>query len=54
MILVLAIILAVVYAFSDEYHQSFIFGRQASGQDILIDSLGIFLVAWLTKRKMIK
>jgi len=53
-ILILAVVLAVGYAFSDEYHQSFVFGRQASGQDILIDSLGVFLTVWLAKRKVMK
>jgi len=61
----LAIILAMGYAFSDEYHQSFILGRNASLRDVLIDSSGVLLVvcsalfskrrqAWLAKRKMIK
>ena len=53
-ILILAAILAIGYAFSDEYHQSFILGRNASLRDILIDSLGVLFVAWLTKRKMVK
>lgn len=50
----LSIILSILYAFSDEYHQSFILGRQASLRDVGIDSLGVFLGAWLNKRKMIK
>jgi VanZ family protein len=53
-VLILAVIFALAYAFSDEYHQSFIPGRQASGQDILIDGLAVFLVAWLSKGKVIK
>ncbi|PIV10102.1 MAG: hypothetical protein COS49_02365 [Candidatus Portnoybacteria bacterium CG03_land_8_20_14_0_80_41_10] len=53
-ILILAVVLAVGYAFSDEYHQSFILGRQASVRDILVDSLGVFLITWLVQRKMIK
>jgi len=53
-VLILAIILAIGYAFSDEYHQSFILGRESTIRDIGIDSLGILLVAWLNKRKMIK
>lgn len=52
-ILFFSIILAVLYAFSDEYHQSFISKRTGAFQDILIDSIGIFLV-WLKKRKMLK
>ena len=64
-ILILAVILAMGYAFSDEYHQSFILGRNASLRDVLIDSSGVLLIAclalfskrcraWLAKRKMIK
>lgn len=64
-ILILAAILAIGYAFSDEYHQSFILGRNASLGDVFIDSLGVLLVAcpapffkrcgaWLSKRKMVK
>jgi len=63
--LFLAVILAMGYAFSDEYHQSFILGRNASLRDVFIDSLGILLIVcqaffferrrtWLSKRKMIK
>ena len=64
-ILILAIILAMGYAFSDEYHQSFILGRNTSLIDVLIDSSGILFVAcpalfskrcraWLVRKKMIK
>jgi len=53
-VLILAIILALGYALTDEYHQSFILGRESTIRDIGIDSLGILLVAWLNKRKMIK
>lgn len=64
-VLILAVILAMSYAFSDEYHQSFILGRNASLRDVLIDSSGVLLIAcpalfskrfraWLAKRKMIK
>jgi len=34
-------LLALVYAFSDEWHQSFVRGRVASLQDIAVDALGI-------------
>lgn len=36
-------LIAFLYACSDEYHQVFIFGRQGSPRDILIDSIGIIL-----------
>lgn len=53
-ILFLAISLSFLYALSDEYHQSFISGRDGAFRDVLIDSLGIFLAAWLKNKKMIK
>jgi len=53
-VLILAVLFALAYAFSDEYHQSFIAGRQATVQDVLVDSLAVFLVAWLAKRKVVK
>ncbi|MFW0837592.1 MAG: VanZ family protein [Candidatus Komeilibacteria bacterium] len=43
----LVIILAVLFAISDEWHQSFIAGRQGSGIDIIIDSIGVlFGIVW--------
>jgi len=51
-ILFFSILLAVLYAFSDEYHQSFIIKRTGAFQDIAIDSIGIFLV-WLKHKKFI-
>ena len=53
-VLISAIILAILYALSDEYHQSFILGRESSFRDIGIDSLGVLLAAWLNRKKMIK
>jgi len=52
-ILFFSIFLAVLYAFSDEYHQSFIFERTGAFYDVVIDGIGIFLV-WLKKRKMLE
>jgi len=52
-ILFFSVFLAVLYAFSDEYHQSFISERVGAFHDITIDSIGIFLV-WLRQRKMLK
>jgi VanZ family protein len=49
-----AIALAILYAISDEYHQTFILDREGTGRDVLIDSLGVILVAWFNKRKMLK
>ena len=39
--LVLAFIFSLLYAVSDEYHQSFIFGREGCLRDVGFDSLGI-------------
>ena len=52
-ILILSVFLSLLYAFSDEYHQSFILERVGAFHDIGIDSIGIFLV-WLKYRKMLK
>ncbi|MBC8294428.1 MAG: VanZ family protein [Pelagibacterales bacterium] len=52
-ILLFSVFLAVLYSFSDEYHQSFIFKRTGAFHDVGIDSIGIFLV-WLRQRKMLK
>lgn len=40
-----AVIFCILYAISDEYHQSFVPGRNASAIDVLIDSLGVFASA---------
>ncbi|WP_160725291.1 VanZ family protein [Bacillus sp. USDA818B3_A] len=46
---VLAWILTVIYAMSDEYHQSFMPGRTSSIKDVfLFDSIGAFLVQLIT------
>jgi len=45
-----AIAIALLYAASDEYHQSFVEGRHGSPWDVAIDALGVglagLLVAW--------
>lgn len=45
--LILAVIIAFLYSLSDEYHQTFVQGRQGSFKDVGIDSVGILLMAWL-------
>ena len=52
-ILILAVSLSILYAISDEYHQSFISEREGAWRDIMIDSLGTLAAAWLYQRKMI-
>ncbi len=39
------VVFSLLYAFSDEWHQSFVPGRVASGQDLVMDSLGIVAAA---------
>lgn len=49
----LTIIFSFFYALSDEYHQSFVFGRQCSFKDVGIDSIGILLTSliWYYKSR---
>ena len=47
---VLAIILALLYALSDEFHQSFVPGRNPSWFDIFVDLLGASTAAFLMAR----
>ena len=43
-----AFLLGVLYAASDEFHQSFVSGRHASPIDVAIDSVGLLIgiLAW--------
>ncbi|MFB3165499.1 VanZ family protein [Neobacillus sp. 179-J 1A1 HS] len=45
---ILSWILTVLYAVSDEWHQSFMPGRVATYRDVLFDSLGAFIALFLT------
>jgi VanZ family protein len=36
-----AVVFTIIYAISDEYHQSFVFGRVGAISDVLVDSLGV-------------
>lgn len=47
---VLSACLATAYGVSDEYHQSFVPGRQASAADVFKDLGGAALGAWLFRR----
>ena len=47
----LAWILALMYAVSDEYHQSFVPGRHPTAFDVLVyDNFGSFAALWLVHR----
>lgn len=43
LLVIIAGAFCVSFAALDEYHQSFIIGRVASGRDVLIDSIGIII-----------
>ncbi|MHB1140961.1 MAG: VanZ family protein [Sulfuricaulis sp.] len=45
--IMLLTVLVAAYGITDEYHQLFVPGRDASGRDILADGLGGFLAAWM-------
>jgi VanZ family protein len=40
---ILSLFLTVLYAISDEYHQSFTLGRHSSGYDVIIDACGAIM-----------
>ena len=46
----LAFILTVLYAISDEYHQTFVPGRNGTPVDVLLDAAGAGLGLWLLRR----
>lgn len=52
-IVIYSIIFAIFYALIDEYHQSFILGRQGTLKDVGIDGIGILLIAvlWYYKNR---
>ncbi len=50
----LAIVLAILYSGSDEWHQNFVIGRNGNLRDLLIDGLGIFLAAFVYKQKTLR
>jgi VanZ family protein len=49
---IISFILCLLYAISDEYHQSFVPGRTPTGKDLLFDILGM-AIAWLSVFKYI-
>jgi VanZ family protein len=46
----LALAIAIAYAASDEFHQTFVEGRHGTPVDVLIDSVGMVAVALLLLR----
>ena len=45
---IFAFLLSVLYAVSDEYHQTFVEGRVGAVKDVLIDSAGVFTAIFFT------
>lgn len=43
--------IALAYSISDEFHQRYVSGRHGTPVDVLIDSVGIALVAYLLHRR---
>lgn len=43
--LIISILVAIAYGFSDEFHQSFTPGREPKIRDVLIDTFGILMTA---------
>ncbi len=46
-----AFAIALVYAATDEYHQSFVEGRHGTPVDVVVDAVGMAAVAWLLLRR---
>ncbi len=49
--LLIAFILAVIYAITDEFHQTLISSREGTPRDILIDAVGITIMYLLIKTR---
>lgn len=45
----LAIFFSVIFAASDEFHQTFVYSRQGTIRDVVIDTLGIFIMFFCVK-----
>ena len=45
--LLIAVCIAFAYACTDEFHQTFVRGREGTPRDVLIDAIGMAIAAWL-------
>ncbi len=48
---ILAFLISLIYAASDEYHQSFIPGREPRVRDVVIDSIGALFAIYVVATK---
>jgi len=46
-----AALIALAYAVTDEYHQSFVAGRVGSPVDVLVDAVGVGLAVLIARRQ---
>ena len=51
---VAAVVISVLYAASDEWHQSFVEGRDSDPVDFLIDCCGIAFAVFLSRRPSVR
>ena len=49
-----ALVLGILYAASDEFHQHFVHGRHASPVDVLIDSVGLLIGIFVIQRLVLQ
>ena len=52
--IITAAAIAIAFAISDEWHQSFVPARNGTAQDVLIDSLGVLIAAAFVQWRMRK
>jgi VanZ family protein len=52
--LVPALAIAVAYAMTDEWHQTFVHGRTGTPRDVAIDSAGALTATWLIYRARVR
>jgi VanZ like family len=49
-----ALAVAIAYAISDEWHQTFVDGRIGTWRDVLIDAAGALAATWLISRASVR
>lgn len=49
--IIIAATISILYAMSDEWHQTFVPGRSPAVQDVLIDTAGILIAFFLLPKK---